>query len=220
LKNIVRTVHRSGWQMSSHVTGDAGVDAVLDAIEASNADSPVAPRRYNLIHAYFPNEETAKRVARLGVVVDTQPAWFYKDGDALLEALGPKRMESFIGLQTWRKAGAKVALNADHMQGFDPDTSLNPYNPFLAMQTAITRRTESGRVIGPQQKISREEALRMFTIDAAWMSFDEPRKGSIEVGKLADLAILTGDFLATHESELNKLRAEVTIGGGRSVFER
>jgi predicted amidohydrolase YtcJ len=220
LKNIIRTVHRSGWQMSSHVTGDAGVDAVLDAIEASNADSPVAPRRYNLIHAYFPNEETAKRVARLGVVVDTQPAWFYKDGDALLDALGQKRMESFIGLQTWRKAGAKVALNADHMQGFDPDTSLNPYNPFRAMQTAITRRTEGGKVIGPQQKISREEALRMFTIDAAWMSFDETRKGSIEVGKFADLAILTGDFLATPESELNKLRAKITIVGGRVMYER
>jgi predicted amidohydrolase YtcJ len=220
LKNIIRTVHRSGWQMSSHVTGDAGVDAVLDAVEASNADSPVAPRRYNLIHAYFPNEETAKRVARLGVVVDTQPAWFYKDGDALLDALGAKRMDSFIGLQTWRKAGAKVALNADHMQGFDPDTALNPYNPFLAMQTAITRKTESGRVIGPHQKISREEALRMFTIDAAWMSFDETRKGSIEVGKLADLAILTGDFLSTPDSELNKLRAKITIVGGKVVYER
>jgi predicted amidohydrolase YtcJ len=220
LKNIIRTVHKSGWQMSSHVTGDAGVDAVLDAIEASNEDSPVAPRRYNLIHAYFPNEETAKRVARLGVVVDTQPMWFYKDGDALLDALGPQRMERFIGVQTWRKGGAKVVLNADHMQGFDPDTSLNPYNPFLAMQTAITRKTQGGRIIGPQQRITREEALRMFTIDAAWMSFDEKRKGSIEVGKLADLAILTGDFLATRESDLNKLRAQVTIVGGKVVHQR
>jgi predicted amidohydrolase YtcJ len=220
LKNIIRTVHRLGWQMSSHVTGDAGVDAVLDAIEASNADSPVAPRRYNLIHAYFPNEETAKRAARLGVVVDTQPAWFYKDGDALLDALGPRRMESFIGLQTWRKAGAKVVLNADHMQGFDPDTSLNPYNPFLAMQTAITRKTESGRVIGANQRVTREEALRMFTIDAAWMSFDEKRKGSIEPGKMADLAILTGDFLTTPESELHKLRAQVTVVGGKIVHQR
>jgi predicted amidohydrolase YtcJ len=220
LKNIIRTVHRMGWQMSSHVTGDAGVDAVLDAVEASNADSPVAPRRYNLIHAYFPNEETAKRVARLGVVVDTQPAWFYKDGDALLEALGPARMEKFIGLQTWRKAGAKIALNADHMQGFDPDTSLNPYNPFLAMQTAISRKTESGRVIGAHQRVSREEALRMFTIDAAWMSFDETRKGSIEVGKLADLAILNGDFISCPEAELKNLRALVTIVGGKIVHER
>jgi len=219
MKNIVRTAHRLGWQMSSHVTGDAGVDVVLDAIEASNADSPVAPRRYNLIHAYFPNPETAARVARLGVVVDTQPAWFFKDGDALLDALGQQRMESFIGLQTWRKAGVKVALNADHMQGFDPDTSLNPYNPFLAMQAAITRRTEGGKVIGEHQRISRDEALRMFTIDAAWMSFDETRRGSIEVGKFADLAILTGDFLRQPEDKLRELRAAVTIVGGKVVHE-
>jgi len=220
LKNIIRTGHKLGWQMSSHVTGDAGVDAVLDAVEASNADSPVAPRRYNLIHAYFPNPETAQRVARLGVVVDTQPAWFYKDGDALLNALGRTRMEKFIGLQTWRKAGVKVALNADHMQGFDPNTSLNPYNPFLAMQTAVTRRTEGGQVIGPQQKISRAEALRMVTIDAAYMSFDENRKGSIEVGKFGDLAILTGDFLAMPEAKLNELRAQVTVVDGKVVYER
>ncbi|MDO8539085.1 MAG: amidohydrolase [Opitutaceae bacterium] len=220
LKNIIRTGHKMGWQMSSHVTGDAGVDAVLDAVEASNEDSPVAPRRYNLIHAYFANDEAARRAARLGAIVDTQPAWFYKDGDALLDALGKKRMESFIGLQTWRKAGVKVALNADHMQGFDPDTSLNPYNPFLAMQTAITRKTEGGKVIGPGQRVSREEALRMFTIDAAWISFDEKRKGSIEPGKFGDLAILTGDFMTQPEARLNELRAQTTIVGGKVVYER
>ena len=220
LKNIIRTGHRMGWQMSSHVTGDAGVDAVLDAVEASNADAPVAPKRYNLIHGYFPDDETARRVARLGVVVDTQPMWFYKDGDALLDALGQARMERFIGVQTWLKGGAKVALNADHMQGFDPDTSLNPYNPVLAMQAAITRKTESGKLIGAHQKISREHALRGFTLDAAWSSFDETRKGSIEAGKFADLAILTGDFLAIPEDKLKTLRAQLTIVGGKVVHER
>ena len=219
LENIIRTGHRLGWQMSAHVTGDAGVDAVLDAVEASNEDSAVAPRRYNLIHAYFPNPATAARAARNGVVVDTQPAWFYKDGDALLDALGPERMASFIGVKTWRDAGVKVALNADHMQGFDPDTSLNPYNPFLAMQAAITRRTEGGRVIGPDQRVTREEALRMFTLEAAWMSFDETKRGSIEPGKLADVAVLTGDFLGLAEEKLHTLRAAVTIVGGRVVHE-
>ncbi|MGH7956818.1 MAG: amidohydrolase family protein [Opitutaceae bacterium] len=94
------------------------------------------------------------------------------------------------------------------------------YNPFLAMQTAITRKTEGGRIIGPQQRVTREEALRMFTLDAAWMSFDETRKGSIEVGKLADLAILTGDFLKTPETDLNKLRARITLVGGKIVHQR
>lgn len=220
LKNIIRTGHRLGWQMSSHVTGDAGVDAVLDAVEASNADSPVAPRRYNLIHAYFPDEATAQRAARLGVCVDTQPAWYYKDGDALFDALGRKRLDQFIGLQLWLKAGVKVAINADHMQGFDPDTSLNPYNPFLAMQTAVLRRTEGGQRFGDNQRVSRLEALRMLTIDAAWLSFDEPRKGTIQTGKLGDLAILTADPLTCPEDKIHAIRAVTTIVGGKVVYQR
>ena len=220
LKAMIRTGHRLGWQMSSHVTGDAGVDAVLDAVEAANADSPIAPRRYNIIHGYFANAETAQRAARLGVCVDTQPAWYYKDGDALFDALGQKRLEQFIGVKIWRDAGVKVALNSDHMQGFDPDTSLNPYNPFLAIQTAVTRKTEGGKVFGPAQRISREEALRMVTIDAAWLSFDEKRKGSIEPGKLADLAILTADPLKCPENKIREIRSDVTIVGGKVVYEK
>ena len=220
LKNSIRTGHRLGWQMSTHVTGDAGVDAVLDAVEAANADSPIVDRRFTLIHAYFPDAKTAQRAARLGVVVDTQPAWFYKDGDALLRALGTDRIKSFIGLKVWQQAGVTIALNADHMQGFDPITSLNPYHPFLAMYTAVTRKTQSGQVIGPDQRVSREDALRMTTINAAKLSFDEKRKGSIEVGKFGDLAILSDDFLTCEESRIMDIRSVVTIVGGKVVYER
>jgi predicted amidohydrolase YtcJ len=220
LKNSIRTGHRLGWQMSTHVTGNAGVDAVLDAVEAANADSPIVNRRFTLIHAYFPDAKTAQRAARLGVVVDTQPAWFYKDGDALVRALGIDRIKSFIGLKVWQQAGVTVALNADHMQGFDPVTSLNPYHPFLAMYAAVTRKTQSGQVIGPDQRVSREDALRMTTIDAAKLSFDEKRKGSIEVGKFGDLAILSDDYLTCDEDRIIGIRSLVTIVGGKVVYER
>ena len=220
VENIIRTGHRLGWQMCSHVTGDAGVDLVLDAVEAANQDSPITSRRYTLIHAYFPNPETAQRAARLGVLVDTQPAWFYKDGDALAVALGKSRLENFIGVAEWLKAGVKVALNSDHMQGFDPDRSLNPYNPFLAMQTAITRETEHGQVFGPEQRISREQALRMVTIDAAYFSFDESRKGSIEAGKLADFAVLSDDPMTCDAKRIKDIRALTTVVGGRVVYQR
>ena len=81
------------------------------------------------------------------------------------------------------------------MQGFDPVGALNPYHPPLAMQTTITRKTQGGQVIGPAERISRLDALRMTTINAAYIGFEEKKKGSIEVGKLADLAVLTADFL-------------------------
>lgn len=219
LSTIIRTGHRLGWQMSSHVTGDAGVDAVLDAVEAANADSPIKERRYTLIHAYFPNPEAAARAARLGVCVDTQPAWYYKDGDALADALGHKRLERFIGVAEWQKAGVKVALNSDHMQGFDPDRSLNPFNPFLAMAVAVSRKTEQGLVIAPEQGISRQDALRMITRDAAWLSFDETRKGSIEVGKLADFAILSADPLTCDIEKLPQTRAVLTVVDGQPVYD-
>src|SRR5439155_19409146 len=80
IRDMIRTGHRLGWQMCSHVTGDAGVDLVLDAVEAAGQDRPITDRRYTLIHAYFPNSDAARRAAALGVCVDTQPAWYYKDG--------------------------------------------------------------------------------------------------------------------------------------------
>lgn len=215
--NVIRTGHRLGWQMCSHVTGDAGVDMVLDAVEAADRDSPIQERRYTLIHAYFAHADTAARAAKLGVCVDTQPAWLFKDGDALAAALGGQRLSEFIGLKTWQQAGLKIALNSDHMQGFDPDLSLNPYNPFVALYTAITRKTESGTVFGADQAVSRSAALRMLTTDAAWLHFDEGKKGTLEIGKLGDLAVLTGDYFACPDEEIRALRSVLTVVGGRIV---
>jgi hypothetical protein len=218
IRNVIRTGHRLGWQMCAHVTGDAGVDAVLDAVEAADADRPIRDRRFTLIHAYFPDAGTARRAARLGVCVDTQPAWYYKDADALATALGEDRLRAFIGLREWLRSGVRVALDTDHMFGLDPDRSLNPYNPFLTMYVAVTRRTEGGNVIGPEQAVSRAEALRMMTLDAAFLSFDEKKKGSIEVGKLGDLAVLSDDFMACPAERIKDIRVLATVIGGEVVY--
>ena len=208
-----------GWQMAAHVTGDAGVDAVLDAFEAAQRRHPSADARHTLIHAYFANAETAKRAARLGVLVDTQPAWYYKDADALAPALGAVRLERFIGLRTWLDAGVVTAINTDHMFGLDPDNAMNPFNPFLTMATAASRRTEGGQVIGPAQRVSRMEALQMMTRTAARLSFDQRRTGSIEVGKLGDLAILSSDLLTCPEDRIKTITVHLTMVGGRIVHD-
>lgn len=219
IKNILRTGHRLGWQLSCHVTGDAGVDLVLDAVEAADRDRPIGDRRFILIHAYFPNDETIRRAARLGVCVDTQPAWYYKDADAIVTALGEERLRHFIGVRGWKAGGVHVAINSDHMLGLDADRALNPFNPLLTMAVAITRRTEGGRVIGPEERVSREDALRMMTREAAYLTFDEGRKGSIEPGKLGDLVLLSGDFLACPEDEIKRLKVRATVVGGKVAFE-
>jgi hypothetical protein len=212
--------HRLGWQMVVHVTGDAGVDVVLDAIEAAQKEQPAPDRRHTLLHAYFVNPETAARAARLGVLVDTQPAWHYKDADALAEGLGRERLTHFIGLRTWREAGVEVAINTDHMFGLDRNEALNPFNPFLTMYSATTRRTEGGRVVGGNEAVSRQEALRMMTSMAARFSFDEKNRGSIETGKLGDFVVLSDHFLTVSAEKLRAIRADLTVIGGRVAFQR
>lgn len=216
----VAIAHRHGWQVVAHVTGDAGVDVLLDAFEAAQKEQPSPDRRHTLIHAYFVHPDTATRAARLGVLVDTQPAWYYKDASPLAGALGRGRLERFIGLRTLRQAGVEVAINTDHMFGLDRDDSMNPFNPFLTMYAATTRRTESGEVIGAGERISRQEALRMMTSAAARFSFDERDRGSIEVGKLADLVVLDADLLACPPERLPSIRADLTVIGGRIAFDR
>jgi predicted amidohydrolase YtcJ len=175
---------------------------------------------FTLIHAYFPDAALVRRAARLGVRVDTQPAWLYKDGDALGEALGEERLARFLGLRAWLDGGVTVAINTDHMFGLDPDGAMNPFNPFLTMDVAIRRTTEGGRVIAPEQGVTRPEALRMMTIDAARLLGEEDRRGSIEPGKLADFVILSGDFLGCPPDRFRTLRAEAAAVGGRVAFER
>ena len=220
LKDAVATIHRRGWQMVAHVTGDAGVDAVLDAIEAAQQASPAADRRHTLIHAYFVHPETAARAARLGVLVDTQPAWHYKDADALSTGLGRDRLAHFIGLRTWRAAGVDVSINTDHMLGLDRNQALNPFNPFVTIYSATTRKTESGQVVSGDEAVSREEALRMMTSTAARFSFDEKQRGSIEVGKLGDFVVLDGDFLTVPAERLRSLSPDLTVIGGKQAYAK
>ena len=220
IRSAIAIGHRRGWQMVAHVTGDAGVDAVLDAFAAAQAERPLSDPRYTLIHAYFVHPDSAARAARLGVLVDTQPAWYYKDADALAAGLGRERLAHFIGLRTLRQAGVDVAINTDHMFGLDRDEALNPFNPFLTIYAATTRRTQSGAIVSGDEAVSREEALRMMTSAAARFSFDEKTRGSIEVGKLADFVVLDTDIMTCPPGRLRAIEPEMTVIDGRVAYER
>lgn len=217
---IFRAATKLGWPISAHVTGDAGVDKVLDAVELAAKDVAIQSKRFCFIHAYFPDPATAERIKRLGCTVDTQPAWYYKDMDALVSIFGEKRVENFIGVGAWLKAGVRVAANTDHMIGYDPDHGFNPFNPFLTMWIMVTRQTGSGKVYGPAQRIDRMDALRSMTLNGAYLSFDEDKIGSLENGKYADLAVLDRDYLTCPEEEIRRIKVLMTIVAGKVVHER
>jgi predicted amidohydrolase YtcJ len=104
------------------------------------------------------------------------------------------------------------------MVKMDENTSINPYNPFLAMWSMITRTTEKGTVVCPQEAISREEALKMYTINNAYATFEESLKGSLEPGKLADLVVLSHNFLSCPVDQIKDIKSELTLVGGRTVY--
>jgi predicted amidohydrolase YtcJ len=106
------------------------------------------------------------------------------------------------------------------MLGMDRNDALNPFNPFLTIYAATTRRTEAGEVIGPDEAVSREEALRMMTSAAARFSFDEKNRGSIEPGKLADFVVLDADIMTCPAQRLPSIRPDITVVGGRVAFEQ
>lgn len=220
MQEVFAAGHRLGWQMCCHVTGDGGTERVLDALEAVNADLPLADRRFNLIHAYFPRPSIVERCRRLGIGVDTQTYLYYKDSDTLAEVYGPQWAERFIGLGDWVQGGVPVAINADHMIGLDPDRAMNSFNPFLHLYIAVTRQNEQGHVHGASQKLSRLDALRCVTTSAAWLSGSEGRVGSLVPGRLADLVVIDRDYLACPDEEIRQIKPLITMVGGKLVFER
>ena len=215
---IVSAANENGWKFTAHSTGGGGVDLLLDVYEQVNRIKPIKDRRFSIIHGNFFTDRAIQRMSELGVYADMQAAWFYKDADAMKKILGEERIASFHPYRSLVDAGVVVNGGSDHMVKWDADASINPYNPFLAMWTMVTRTTERNSVIMPDEAITREDALRMYTINNAYASFEEAIKGSIEPGKLADLAVLSNDLLDCPVDRIRDIQSELTIVGGKIVY--
>lgn len=215
---IVTAANNYGWSFTAHATGGGAVDILLDVCDEVNNSQPVTGRRFSIIHGNFYTSEAVALMKKLDVYANMQPAWFYKDADAMESILGKDRITTYHTYRTMTDAGITINGGSDHMVKLDASTSINPYNPFLAMWTIITRTTERGTVILPGESVTREEALRMYTINNAWASFEESLKGSIEPGKLADLTVLSKDILTCQPDEIRNIESLLTIVGGKIVY--
>ncbi len=217
---MARAAAELGWQMTAHTAGSGAIDLLLDAYEAADRIRPIRGRRWTVTHGNFPYPDAIARAAKLGLIFDCQMAWHHFDGPALEEVFGPERMKSFLPLRSLIDAGIVVVGGSDHMIRLDARDALNPYHPFFGMWMAVTRRTVDGRVLNPEQRVTREEALRMWTINGAYGTFEEQTKGSIEPGKLADMVVISKDYLTCPEDEIKQIDALATIVGGKVVYGR
>ena len=215
---IAEEAARRGWQMTAHCAGEAGMDELLTAYAHADRVVGIRGRRWLITHANFTSQDNLRRCAELGVAADLQPAWLWKDTRTLLKVLGPRRMEWFHPYRKWWDAGVTIGGGSDHMIRMDPIAATNPWDPWLGMWVAVSRKAEGTAPLNPDQRLTRDEALRFYTINNARLHSEENEKGSIESGKLADLILVNRDPLTCPEDELPLTRVLWTMVGGRVVY--
>ena len=210
--DMVVRAHAAGYQVTAHAVGDKAVTMMLDAIEKALAVHPRADHRHRIEHCAMVNSGLLKRLKALGVVPVPQPIFLYEFGDGYLRNYGAARAEMMFACGAYLKEGILAAGSSDCPVTFS--------NPILNMHMAVNRQTQSGRVLGPDQRIPLMDALRMFTYNGAYASFDEATRGSLEVGKLADLAVLSAPILDVPEENIRDVRVDMTFIDGERLYTR
>ena len=219
VKILAEEAARRGWSVTAHTAGEGAMDVLLDGYEFVDRLVPIKDLRFCITHANFPSQHNLERCQRLGVVADVQPAWLYKDGDTLNRVLGKERIRWFQPYKSWLKY-TTIGGGSDHMIKLHPRKATNPWDPWLGIETAITRKLESGQVLIPEECLTREEALRLYTINNAFLGREEKDKGTLEPGKLADFILIDRDYLTCPVADINSTRVLKTFVGGKVVFER
>lgn len=219
LRDMVRAVAAAGLQFTAHSVGDGAVHELLDAYEEVGKELPLRATRPCVSHANFMSREAVEQAARLGVLLDIQPAWLYLDTRTLVKQFGYERLRYFQPLRSIFEAGAVAGGGSDHMQKVGGLRSNNPYNPFLGMVTAVTRRARwyEGQ-LHPEEAISREQAIRFYTINSARVIFLDDVAGSLEAGKLADMVVIDRNLLTCPEDQILGTRVLRTYLGGKLVY--
>jgi predicted amidohydrolase YtcJ len=209
--DAILRAHRDGWQIGVHAQGDRAIDRVLDAYEAALRRHPSDDHRHRIEHCGGPRPDQVTRMASLGLMAIAQPRYFHDAGDDWLRTLDADRAHRLQPFREWIVAGVAFAVSTD--------APVASYLPADTLASAVTRRTASGALVGPDQALTIEESLRAYTIDAARSFFFDDRLGSLEVGKLADLVVLDRDPTALAPDEIEALRCEMTVVGGAVVFD-
>ena len=215
-KALMLELNRLGWRHSPHVETNEALEAVLQAYEAADRESPIRDKRWVVEHIPNVTPPLMERLAKLNVIVSTNMAGYTGNYDAAVRSLGQEQAQRQTPVRELLDHHL-VVINGSDYGGPNPETTTSN-NPFVPLYYYVSRKTRDGRVLGPQEKISREEALRIATNNNAFATWEEKVKGSIEPGKLADFLVLSGDFMTIPEDEILKLHPLATYVGGRKVY--
>lgn len=210
VNKVVKELYDKGIQVFCHCNGDAAIDMMIDAARAAGVTA-ADDRRTVIIHSQFMRPDQLDSYVALGFSPSffTVHAFFW--GTVHTKNLGKERAYFLSPMASARKKGLRCSNHNDF--------SVTPMEPMRMIWSAVTRQSREGDIIGPDERVDRWQALRAITIDAAWQIREESQKGSIEVGKLADLVILDGNPLAVSEDEILDIRVIETLKEGKTVYE-
>jgi predicted amidohydrolase YtcJ len=212
LNTQVKTIQCAGQQLAVHENGDAAIDLFLDAWEAALEACPSEDARPILVHAQMSRPDQLERMKKLGVVPSFFSAHVYYWGDRHRDLfLGPERAARISPAASAAALGIRFTTHLD--------TPIVPIDSMLQLWTPVARETSSGELLGPEERVSVEQALRAMTSDAAWQLRLEDQVGSIEAGKQADLVILSANPL-DYEGDLRDIEIERTLVGGVTIYEK
>lgn len=211
-RQTILDAYGAGYRISAHANGDRAISIYLDIIEEAQGRCPRPDPRNRIVHCTVVNPEIVARIKKLGMLPTIFGAYAYYHGDKLIPAFGEKRLQWMFAARSFLDAGVKVAAHSDH--------SASPFSPLMGIHALVNRATKAGRPIGQNQKVSVLEALKLYTINAAYHSFDEDKLGSIEVGKYADMVVLGNDLFTVPPETIIDIPIDATIVGGKIVHKR
>lgn len=213
LDDIVQKLDALGLQIAIHAIGDRAVEQVLHAYTKVIGKGNPNLKRHRMEHAGIVNPELLQLMADIDLVIATQPRMLYEQGDGFYRSCGEERIQWVYPYKAYIEKGLHVAGSSD--------CPVVSQNPILGMRDAMLRQTEEGRILAPDQRLSFDQALRMFTVEAAHSLFEENEKGTLEEGKYADMVVLSGDPSVLPASEWEgQLEVEMTVVGGKIVYSR
>jgi len=204
--------HQAGLRPLIHAIGDRAIDITLDCIEKALEARPVSDHRIRIEHCSIPTDKAIERIKRLGIIPSSSVGFIYELGPAHLVGLGQNRLRNYFPHRTYIEKGIIAVGNSDW-----PVTRANITQQIGGL---VTRKSYTGDVLNAGQAIPVLEAIRLYTINAAYASFEESIKGSIEPGKLADLVVLDRDILTIPADEIRETTIELTIVGGQIIYQR
>ncbi|MBM4331700.1 MAG: amidohydrolase [Deltaproteobacteria bacterium] len=200
---------RAGYQISVHAQGDRALEMLLKAFgRVMDRENPL---RHHIVHAGNLTPEQIDRVKELGLYITSQPNFFSLLGDGFMEAYGPERSQKLYRFKTILKRGIKL--------GFSSDCPVAEPNPLIGIRDSICRRTPSGKEFGPAECVTAEQALALYTREAAYFSFEEEERGTLQAGKVADLIALDKNPLHVPPQEISDCQVKMTVVGGKIVYD-